>query len=173
MTMSSKERVLAAFAHKEGDRVPAWLGASSEWWAKAKKHLSLDDEGLLQRVGDDFRRVMPNYIYPDTPLSEGVNGRTIFGRRTERHRLWSTHFSSPGPCHVSREVHEYPWPDSSCVDVSHIREAALPYHDRYAMMGGGWSPFWHDAIDLIGMENLMMAMYDTPEIVDALMTHIV
>ena len=47
------------------------------------------------------------------------------------------------------------------------------YRGEYAILGGDWAPFWHDAIDLLGMENLYMKMYDEPELVDALMQHLV
>ena len=57
--MTPRERVLAAFALEEPDRVPRWCGASPEFWAGAKAALGLDDEGLRERFGDDFRRVWP------------------------------------------------------------------------------------------------------------------
>ena len=44
---------------------------------------------------------------------------------------------------------------------------------RYAVLGGDWSPFWHDAIDLLGMETLYLKMHDEPGLVDALMQHVV
>ena len=34
------------------------------------------------------------------------------------------------------------------------------------ILGGDYSVFWHDAIDLMGMENLVFKMYDEPELVD-------
>src|SRR5512136_3432224 len=70
-------------------------------------------------------------------------------------------------------VHGYPWPDPEWMDVSRIRDEALAWGRRYAILGGDWSPFWHDAIDLLGMENLYMKMYDEPALVDALMTRMV
>ena len=50
--MTSRERVMTAFDHREPDRVPAWCGASPEFWDKAKKELGLDDEDreLIERV---------------------------------------------------------------------------------------------------------------------------
>lgn len=36
--MTSRERVLTAFAHREPDRVPAWLGAPPEFIALALQH---------------------------------------------------------------------------------------------------------------------------------------
>jgi uroporphyrinogen-III decarboxylase len=58
------------------------------------------------------------------------------------------------------------------MDVSGIRSEAMRYQRQYAILGGDWSPFWHDAIDLVGMEHLYYMMYDEPEKVDAIMTHI-
>jgi len=52
--MNSKERVMTAFAHEEPDKVPRWCGATPEFWAKAKRELNLDDEGVRVRFGDDF-----------------------------------------------------------------------------------------------------------------------
>jgi len=59
------------------------------------------------------------------------------------------------------------------MDVSHLREEALAWKGQYAILGGAWSPYWHDAIDLLGMENLYMLMYDDPELLDAVLQHIV
>ena len=66
--MNSRKRVLAVFDHQEPDRVPCWCGASVEFWEKAKKELSLDDEGLRLRFRDDFRRVFAEYAGPEFPL---------------------------------------------------------------------------------------------------------
>ena len=75
--MTSRERVLAALAHEEPDRVPCWCGSSAEFWAKAKRELSIaDDEVLRLRFGDDFRRVYARYAGPPVPLSPGATSRT-------------------------------------------------------------------------------------------------
>ena len=81
--MTSKERVMTAFAHREPDRVPAWCGSSPEFWDKAKRELGLDDEGLLVRFGDDFRRVFAGYNGPQVELSEGAVYCTPFGIERE------------------------------------------------------------------------------------------
>jgi uroporphyrinogen decarboxylase len=69
------------------------------------------------------------------------------------------------------EVDAYPWPNPEWMDVSHVREHALRYDRRYAILGGEWSPFWHDAIDLLDFDGLIFQMYDNPELVDAVMAH--
>jgi uroporphyrinogen decarboxylase len=172
MQITSRERVLTAFEHQEPDRVPCWCGASAEFWDKAKRQLQLDDESLRIRLGDDFRRVFAEYSGPDFELSEGATYRTVFG--VEREGLG---YGQPGSHPLAnatlKDVHDYPWPDPAWMDVTQIKSQAQGCHGQYAILGGDWSPFWHDAIDLLGMENMYMKMYDEPELVDAVMRHLV
>jgi len=170
--MTSRERVLAAFEHAEPDRVPCWCGASVEFWEKAKRELKLDDEGLRVRFGDDFRRVLAEYVGPEVALSEQATSRTVFG--IERQGLgYGQPIQHPLANATIKQAHDYPWPDPNWINASKIRAETLIYKKEYAILGGDWSPFWHDAIDLLGMENLYMKMYDEPEFVDAVMQHIV
>ena len=171
--MNSRERILTAFAHQEPDRVPAWCGSSAEFWAKAKRELSMaDDEALRIRFGDDFRRVFARYAGPPIHLAPGATSRTPFG--VERHGMgYGQPISHPLQGATLAQVNEYAWPDPRWMDVSHLRAEALAWGGRYAILGGDWSPFWHDAIDLMGMEGLYLAMYDAPDVVDALMRHMV
>lgn len=170
--MNSHERVLTAFAHEPPDRVPAWCGASDEFWAKAKGELGLDDEGLRLRFRDDFRRVFGRYAGPELPLSPGATFRTPFG--IERTGLgWGQPLSHPLAQATLDDVHGFAWPDPTSIDVSPIRSDASVYDGQYAILGGDWSPFWHDLIDLLGMETMYLTMYDQPELVDAILGHIV
>ena len=177
--MTSRERVLTTFDHREPDRVPAWCGASPEFWANAKRTLGIDDdEALRQRFGDDFRRVSAVYPAPAEPLPEGVDSRTVFGidRRGIGYGQPFSHpleYTGEHALSLLDRAREYPWPDPATVDVSHIRGEAESYGGEYAILGGDWSPFWHDAIDLLGMEGLYMAMYDAPELVDLVFEGIV
>jgi uroporphyrinogen decarboxylase len=161
--MTSKERVLAAFAHKEPDRVPCWCGSSPEFWAKAKRTLGLDDEGLRERLGDDFRRVYGVWRGPDLALSPGATWRSPFG--VERVGIgYGQPVGHPlADVESVKEVMDYPWPDPAWVDVSRIKADADAWSGKYAILGGDWSPFWHDVIDLVGMEKLYFLMYDHPE----------
>ncbi len=173
MDMTSRQRVLTTFAHAEPDRVPAWCGASPEFWENAKRTLGLsDDEALRVRLGDDFRRVFAVYAGPEVTLSEGATSRTPFG--IERQGIgYGQPTGHPLAGATVDDVHAYPWPDPAWMDVSAVRAEAEAWGGQYAVLGGDWSPFWHDAVDLVGMENLYFAMYDTPDVVDALMQHMV
>jgi uroporphyrinogen decarboxylase len=170
--MTPRERVLATFAHEEPDRVPLWCGASAEFWCKAQRQLGLDDAALTERLGDDFRRVWAVYTGPGYAPIQGVTCRTVFGVR--RHGMgYGQPLEHPLAGADLRQIEEYAWPDPTWMDPSHIRAAAAPYRDRYAILGGDWSPFWHDAIDLMGMEELMIRMYTEPAAVHTLLGHIV
>lgn len=170
--MNSRERVLAAFAHEEPDRVPAWCGASLEFWEKAKDSLNVDDEGLRSRFGDDFRRVFARYAGSQTHLLPGATCVTPFN--VQRSGIgYGQPLSHPLATATLDDVHAYGWPDPTWVDVSHIRIDAEGYNREYAILGGDWSPFWHDLIDLLGMENMYFKMYDDAKLVDAVLQHIV
>jgi hypothetical protein len=166
--MTSRERVLAAFAHVEPDIVPRWCGASPEFLAKARRQLNLpDDESFSARIGDDFRRVFSRCVGPARPANS-----TIFGIERAGHG-YGQPLNHPLANATLQQIHDYPWPDPNWQDVSRIRADALAWNRRYAILGGDWSPFWHDAIDLLGMENLYLKMYDEPELVDAVLQHLV
>lgn len=178
--MISRERVLAAFEHREPDRVPAWMGASPEFQDLARHYLNLTtDEELSLHIGDDFRRVYakysgPPYRSPDSHFTRpGATCRTPFG--VERHGYG---FGQPldhplKDAQTPPDLDKFPWPDPAWMDVSEIRTNGLKWNGRYAILGGDWSPFFHDAIDLLGMEKFMMAMYDNPALVDAVLGRIV
>jgi uroporphyrinogen decarboxylase len=70
------------------------------------------------------------------------------------------------------EVDAYAWPSPEWLDVSQVRAEALAYGRRYAVLGGEWSPFWHDAIDLLDFDGLVYRMYDSPDVVDSVLAHV-
>lgn len=170
--MRSRERVLAAFAHEEPDRVPIWCGMSAEFEAKACDTLRVDREGLLVRLGDDFRRVWPRDAGPEFPMAPGAHTRTVFGiyhggigyGQPLNHPL-------AGASTVA-EVEAHDWPDPAWMDVSAVCEEALGWNGEYAILGGDWSPLWHEVCDLFGMERMYYLMYDAPEAVDAAFTKV-
>jgi uroporphyrinogen decarboxylase len=170
--MTSRERVLTIFDHQEPDRVPMWCGASEEFWVKAKIVTGLGDEELRIRFHDDFRRVFAPYNGNKEPLAQGIIYRTPFGI-DRRGQGYGQPVNHPLAEATVTQINDYPWPDACDVDVSNIKADAKYYNRQYAILGGDWSPFWHDAIDFLGMENLFVRMYLEPEAVDAVFEHLV
>lgn len=166
--MNSRERVAAMFDRKPVDRVPLWCGASPEFMLKACKFLDVpDNEAVLKRFGDDFRQVFSRYSGPE------LHGRlSIFG--VERGGIgYGQPLNHPLSDASIDQIDSYSWPDADLFDVSHVRSDALAYGGQYAILGGEWSPFFHDAIDMLGMENMMILMYEEPEKVHLVLDHIV
>ena len=167
-TMTSKERVQAAFDFRETDRVPCWLGASPEFIEKAKAGLQLNSEEELRRLfGDDFRRVVAPYCPSDPKQKEstpfGIPREGIgYGQAT----------SNPLREAGMKEIEAFNWPDPLLVDLSGIRSEAEKHDGNYAILGGEWSPFWHDLTDLIGMENMFIKMYNEPDLIEHLFERI-
>lgn len=171
--MDSRERVLRAFDFKESDKVPAWCGASPEFMLKSMVALNTDEEGVRRRFGDDFRRVFGKYNEPGYSISEGITWKSPFG--VERTGIgYGQPVSHPlKEATTVKQILDYPWPDPLWVDVSSIKQEADKYNREYAILGGDWSPYWHDAIDLLGMEELYIKMYQYPEVVHTVMDQIV
>ena len=44
-----------------------------------------------------------------------------------------------------------------------MRKEAAAWGGQFAILGGDWSPFWHDVIDLVGMEGIYYLMFDDPD----------
>jgi uroporphyrinogen decarboxylase len=171
--MNSRERVLAIFENKPTDRPPCWCGTSSEFWEKAKEETKLEDEELLRRLGDDFRRVFAEYKGPVVPLNyKNTTYRSVFG--VERDGLgYGQPLHHPLENATLQDIKEYSWPNPDWIDVSKVEEDAQKYNKKFAILGGDWSPFWHDAIDLLGMEDLLIKMCAEPELVHLVLDKIV
>jgi uroporphyrinogen decarboxylase len=173
--MTSRERVLRVFGHSEPDRVPAWCGASPEFRSMLRARLELgdDDESLSRRLGDDFRRVFARYGGPAgrSPSScfthPEATSRTPFGVERTGYGYGQPLGHPLAEAVSAAEVECFAWPDPDWMDVSSIRVEAQAWQGEYAVLGGDWSPFFHDAIDLFGMERFMTLMVEEPALVEA------
>jgi DNA-binding LacI/PurR family transcriptional regulator/uroporphyrinogen-III decarboxylase len=163
-----RARFLSAFATGRSDLgVPRWLGATSEFIERACAELGTDEEGFRRRIGDDLRWL------ENDPLGRTINRRNVFGieRRGFGYGQPVSHPLKSNP--TIKGLQSYPWPEPAEVDLASILARIAAIGDEYAIAGGPWSPFWHDAIDLVGLETLACRMYDDPVFVDTLLGKIV
>jgi uroporphyrinogen decarboxylase len=156
--MTSKERVLTAFARQEPDRVPVNYLSNPDIDRRLKEHFGLaaaDDEGLNQALGVDFRAVYPPYVGPR--LHPDVPGRhvDIWGI----HRRWVEHEAGgywdycdwPLRDATEEEVANWPLPSPDDFDYSGIAEACRKY-GSFAVNGAGG---FGDIINANGMLRTM------------------
>jgi uroporphyrinogen decarboxylase len=118
-------------------------------------------EGLHLRLQSDFRWISPQFI--DSTYRH-PQGKGIFD-------LWKYKktLGDPGPlerCTTVKEVKEYDWPRveylnfGECIDM--LRGAG-PYYRA----SGFWCPFFHDVMDLFGVEQFMINLHERPDVVRA------
>jgi len=158
--MTSRDRVQAVFAGGIPDRVPAWLGASPEFKDLAKRRAGLrTDEELSLFVGDDFRRVFARYagppeFSPDSAFRHAqATARTPFGVERLGYGYGQPVNHPLAAARTIADIERYSWPDPAWIDVSRIRDEAMAWGGRFAVLGGDWSPFYHDAIDIFFIGN--------------------
>ena len=141
--MTSKQRVLTTFAGLAADRVPINYCANAGIDARLKSHFGLqadDREGLLERLGVDFRGVGAPYVGPR--LHEDVGDRKVDDWGI--HRRWIEHDSGgywdycdfPLRDADEQTVADWPMPSPDDYDYSGVADACAR-HSPYAVHVGG------------------------------------
>lgn len=142
--MTSKERVLVAFARQPADRVPINYAANAGIDGRLKGHFGLkpdDHEGLREILGVDFRGVSAPYTGPQ--LHADIPERGVKVDNWGIHRRWVEHgsggywdFCDFPLCDADEEtVANWPMPSPDDHDYSGIRDACRR-HQRYAVYIG-------------------------------------
>jgi hypothetical protein len=141
--MTSKERVRAAFARIEPDRVPVDYACNAGIDRRLKVHFGLgerDDEGLRRALGVDFRKVAAPYVGPR--LFDDLPGRQVdvWGVR----KRWIEHESGgywdycdfPLADATLEDVMAWPFPSPDDYDYAAVA-AQCREHAGYAIVVGG------------------------------------
>ncbi len=161
--MTSKERVVAAFAHHEPDRVPINYQANPGIDQRLKAHFGLapgDAEGLRQALGVDFRGVGGHYVGPR--LHEDVGDRKVdnwgIHRRYVEHESGGYWDYCDFPLRDADEemVANWPMPSPDDFDFSGVAEACRHW-GQYAVNGsGGYGDIINGNGFLRGMEQTLV-----------------
>ncbi len=175
--MTARERVLLAINHKKTDRTPADYGAIQEVTDQLMEKLGVADrEELLQALNIDMRHIGFDYSQPKTgPDADGYM-RDMWGLRHREADPGDGQPNSIAPFTEEttvEDVHSHPWPDPDALDYSGIGANCRQYYGKYATFGAPWSPFFHEVGWLIGQENFFIWMATKPEVIEAIIKHIV
>ena len=162
--MNSRARLRAIIAGEPADRCGFWFGnPHPDTWPIYHRYFgTATEEELRRKLGDDFRWICPQF-FPDCYPAAG--GRGIFDGGIGKKRS----HGQAGPfaeCEDPREVEDFPWPKAEiCVFDTCI--AALHKAGDFYRASGLWTCFYHNIMDLFGMESYMVKMYTHPEVVHA------
>jgi len=166
--MNSRERIKAIIAGKPADRCGFWLGNphADTWLLLHKYFRTATEEELRKKLRDDFRWITPQY-FPG--VYQAPDGRGIFDSGLDR-----TKHGSAGPfaeCEDIGEVEAFPWPKPEFLHFDACLERLRNAGDVYRA-SGFWTCFYHNVMDLFGMESYMIKMYTHPEVVHAVTDHV-
>ncbi len=165
MSVSSRELVRAIIALEKVPRCGFWLGnPHADTWPLLHRYFGTRNEDELRlKLGDDLCWFTPQYL-PST--YRHPEGKGLFD-------IWKTKESlgQVGPlagCRTIAEIEGYDWPNPDYLHFSESLEALNRVGDRYCA-SGFWAPFFHDAVDLMGMEDFLTGMNERPDLVEAVL----
>jgi uroporphyrinogen decarboxylase len=161
--MTSRERLHAIIAGEPADRCGLWIGnPHGETWPLLHAAFgTTTEEECRQLLHDDFRWITPQFF---ASSYQAPDGRGMFDAG-----LSKTRHGMAGPfaeCEDVAEVEAFPWPNPDYLNFDDCL-AALRTAGPYYRASGFWTCFYHNVMDLFGMESYMVKMYENPEVVHA------
>ena len=160
--MNSKKRIKKIIAGEPADRCGFWMGNPHEDSVEGLfNYFKTDDmEEIRKMLNDDLRWVTPQFtegVY-QSPDGTGIFYGGIFSKKSH---------GQPGPlanCEDPAELENFPWPNPDWLHFDNCLEILSELQDYY-VASGFWTCFYHNIMDLFGMENYMLKMYTNPEVV--------
>ena len=166
--MNSRERIKTIISGKPADRCGFWIGnPHQDTWPILHSYFGTKSEEELRRLlHDDVRWICPQF-FPD--VYNDPEGHDIFdaGLNKEYH-------GQAGPfaqCEDPSDVKNYPWPNPDYLRFDSCIETLKNAGDVYRA-SGFWTCFYHNIMDLFGMDNYMIKMYTHPDVVHAVTNHV-
>lgn len=182
--MSSRERVRAAMEHREADRVPCHMNATSWVVDKLKTTLGIahgngSDRRLLDRLHIDtfdtrgldlHSGIMPTYTGPEHPLLSPDWSGNILALwsveekvvETESGKMFSQFFFPLKDAESVEELADYPWPDPDWFHYDTLSERLVPWSDRSIIVTG--CSVWQHPSFVRSLDKLLMDLVLNPEL---------
>jgi uroporphyrinogen decarboxylase len=164
--MTSRERIRTIISGQPADRCGFWLGSPhADSWPALHAYFGTDSEEALRvKLDDDFRWISPqffpgSYQHPQgKPMFEAAFGKI-------------DHTAPLADCETVEEVEAFEFPSAEYLHFDAALEA-LRNAGPYYRASGFWTCFYHDVMDLFGMEAYMMNMMLRPDLVEAVTDHV-
>ena len=161
--IESRELVRDIIALRPVTRHGFWLGnPHPDTWPIYHRYFGTrTEEDLRLKLGDDFRWLTPQYM--ETTYRHPA-GKKLFDARQ-----YKVFHGQPGPlagAETEADVAAFDWPDPDFLDFEEAL-AALRGAGPFYRASGFWAPFFHDVMDLFGMEEYFVKMHTNPAVVHA------
>jgi len=160
--MAKRELIKRLVNGEPVERCGFWLGnPNHETWPILHRHFgTASEEELRRKLKDDCRWICPQF-YPDG--YRDPQNRPMFDEGIDRKK----HAVYPlAHCEEPAELDDFPWPNPDYLNfdscLADLRDAGDVYR-----MSGLWTCFYHNIMDLMGMEEYMVKMYTHPRLIEA------
>jgi uroporphyrinogen decarboxylase len=147
-----------------------WIGGAPEVFAGIQDllHASTEDAAIYDILGIDYKTIRPAYRGPELEKFDDGTWMTEWGiRRGGLH--WGQPLTHPLRDAVTvSDVEAYkgfPDPDDFITKYTPDQEE---WARDYCLIGGCWSPFFHDSTELVDMEEFFVKMYTDPDVCEAI-----
>jgi uroporphyrinogen decarboxylase len=160
--MAKRELIQRLVEGEPVERCGFWLGnPNHETWPILHRHFGTEtEEELRQKLNDDCRWICPQF-YPDG--YRDPQNRPMFDEGVDREK----HAVFPlAHCEDPAELDDFPWPNPDYLNFDSCLAGLRGAGDVYRMSGFG-TCFYHNIMDLLGMEEYMVKMYTNPRLVEA------
>ena len=157
--MNSRQRIKQIISGRPADRCGFWLGnPDPATWPILHKYFGTGtEEELRLKLGDDFRWICPHQF---SDSYKHPQGKGIFDfSKKESHGIG-------GPFANAQGIHEvdFEWPGMKYVNFEPCLEALRTAGPHYRA-SGFWTCFYHNVMDLFGIESYLINMYANPKLV--------
>jgi len=179
--MNSKERILAAARRQPADRTPTSLRLTPEALARLEQHLGVKStNAVMDALGVDLRWLPLRFIGPQgraaAPL--GSEGTDYWGCRfckvsNPYNTYYEFDYHPLAAAKTVADVENHDWPSLDWWDYAAL-PAAIDEINRQQprailfFAGGAFETPWY----LRGMEQFLIDLYESPEIVDAICSRV-
>ncbi len=161
--MTSRDLLKGLIALKAGPRCGLWLGnPHPDSWPGLHRYFGTrTEEDFRRKLGDDYRWISPSFI---ESTFQDPSCRRLFDLGKSK-----TSHGQAGPLAGVEDpaaLDAFDWPDPKALDFKDAIEV-LKNAGPYYRASGFWSPFFHDIMDLFGMEDYFVKMHTNPAVVQA------
>ena len=166
--MTSRERIRNIVSRTPADRCGFWLGnPHPDTLPIYYAYFGVATlEELHRKLGSDFRWITPQFF---DDVYQSPDGKGLFDMWKYKHSL-----GEAGPlaeCETVEEIDRYAWPDLRYLHFDECLAALGSAGDVYRA-SGFWAPFFHDVMDLFGVEEFMVKMHTSPAVIEAALEHV-
>ena len=167
LTMTPRERILAAVTHKPTDRFPTDIWATPEVWEKLHAHFKTENNlEIYDQLGiDGIIGIGPEYIGPTLHKEDGYfENEWSMGYSRQKYETGEYYEQTYYPLAEAVSIDDlkrFSWPRPEWYDYDSLLEQAAKYPNRAIMTGYAAIFYYHNM--LRGLEKSMMDPALEPE----------